>query len=206
MTNIIVKANELEAIALFASKDATRYYMNGVCFEIYENNDYAMIATNGHCLGSIATKEKEQPKQSAILSSADVVKILSIYKAVYKATAKASRALLNIRLTFKENNTLTLDIVMNDSSAVGLIQSGFSTTTVEGNFPDWRRVIPDAREAINEISFSGEYMQLFYKACDLITEKKFPQIITTFTHATGPMIITFANSDNFRGLLMPTKI
>lgn len=199
---ISIKANELEAISLASGADETRYYLKGVCFEPYKDGTTGMIATDGHRLHSLYAKRLEDaPKASFILGSDDIKKALSMYKAEAKTMGKHAAQYLTIEITDK-----TISIIYKKEDDIKTCAS-FSYTPIDGNFPDWRRVVPGKpdKEFAPFMSFSTKYFADFGTAAKLLTPQKNPQVKIEASGAEQPIIVTLPYNSDFLGVLMPMR-
>ena len=117
---ILLNKGKLKAVLTHAATDDIRYYLNGVLFEVDENQVVWLIATDGHRLfaGKIGANQCEQKGPFSIIIPADVVK---------RACAGKTPCL---PLMASPDGRYTLGDI--------------SFTPVEGKFPDWRRVCPAA--------------------------------------------------------------
>jgi len=176
---MIINIKELEAVSLAMSKDSTRYYMHGVCIE----SNGGMIATDGHRMHSIGADMAGTREGAFVLKSDDVKKIIAIAKATKQDTC---------------------DII----NWEGRITCGaFTFKAVDGNFPDWRRIVPSITKTqpTTCISFNGAFMADFHKAIKMITDNRRPHLILQFTDAYSPILIT-CRDERFTGVLMSVRV
>lgn len=203
MYNFTIKANTLEAIHLAASTEDTRYYLCGILFEMYKGGSVGMVATDGHILAHLNTLEEEVAGQF-ILGSAAIKKILGLYKTQLKELPKQLKSSLSIRVSTGDLKKITLTLVWGDREG-----DSITCEAVDGNFPAWRRVIPDASgESVPQISFNSSYIDLFGKIFNLALESKLGKVILSFTGQHSPIHVTSGSSKdgvNVRGLLMPMR-
>ena len=215
MTTYTIKPNELEAVALGASNEETRYYLCGVLFEQYPDGKTALITTDGHRLMSVHAQQGSAPDNSFILANADVKKVLAMAKAD-KAPNRALAGKQRIVITAGENCGLALSVVWLDvDGEVFKTVGSFTTSAIDGNFPDWRRVVPSPNlKAIapSSIGFNGAYMADFAKASKLLSNgNKSCLVGITLTGAGGPILIEIPENDvnnpfEFMGVLMPARL
>jgi DNA polymerase III sliding clamp (beta) subunit (PCNA family) len=205
----IIEVNQLEAIALAASSEQVRYYINGVHCELYNDNTAGLIATDGHRLASINTQPREAIKDSFTLGNNDVKKAVAMAKAQQKELGKRSGLQAVIRI-HKDGENLQVEIAVRDSVAIAKIGGEFKAETLGtegGNFPDWRRVIPaDNDDFCPYISFNGAYMTSFAAMGKLLTDTKTNQLVIKTTGKDSPLKITMPNASEFLGVLMPMRI
>lgn len=180
-----IKPNELEAISLSASTEQTRYYLNGVYI-----TGNAMVATDGHRLAGLRLSEASS--EGFILGNADIKKALQLYKSV----PLKQRGDVEIRIV---GETL---LVINKSENVG----SFLFKPVDGNFPDYTRVIPtNTDEGKPVTSFNAAYMADFDKMSRLLTGNKTSCIRLRSTGDDAPLLVDIAGAGEFTGVLMPKR-
>lgn len=117
------------AVAKFKASGDIRYYLNGVYVEPFPTGGVLIVATNGHalCLWKDANGFVERP--AIVRTSA---KLLAAC-----ASKKAELLQLNEdRLTVTEELGVEL-----------YVEPRREKWEIEGNFPDWKRVIPKTEEA-----------------------------------------------------------
>lgn len=205
MTTYTIKPNELEAISLASSTEETRYYMRGVCVEVYADGTTGLIAIDGHRMASVRAKKEEQPVTSFIIESADIKKALQLAKAAIKES-KTLAALVSIFLTL-EDNCLKVVVGWADKETGELFrESGqFTSKPVGCTFPDWRCIIPTSKTGDLETSFNASYMADFGKMAKLLSGTAVQQIVMRNTGAGNPMIVTMPYACEFFGVLMPMR-
>lgn len=131
--NLNLKARLVAAIAQFKASTDIRYYLNGVYVEPHPEGGVILVATNGHSLGiwHDASGEVGRPI------------IINVTKPLLAACA-GGKEIDNRRLVDK-NGRLT---VVDKTNAEIYIQGehgkkfGAEQYEIEGNFPDWRKVVP----------------------------------------------------------------
>jgi len=142
---ILLNKGKLKAVLTHAATDDIRYYLNGVLFEVDENQVVWLIATDGHRLfaGKIGANQCEQKGPFSIIIPGDAVK----------------------RACTEKTPTLTLCAFSDGRYALG----SAIFTPVEGKFPDWRRVCPavDAERADAPLQFNWDYVATAQKALRL---------------------------------------
>lgn len=128
----------------FVSSEETRYYLNGVAFEFGWNDDGMLraIATDGHRLGS-----RETSPSAALPNRATVI--------IPRQAVKAIAALAG-------GKEVTLSV---DDTKAELTFGDFTIRTklIDGNFPDWRRVVP--KGPFKEFELDASKIVKLYRAC-----------------------------------------
>ena len=201
-----IKINELEAINLAASKDDTRYYLKGVLIETYKDGKQGMIATDGHRLASLYMQPAEEVASSYILSTDDAKKIILYGKAESKSIPKNSTDFIAVDIATDDKASLTVYIgLFEKTGELVKILNSFTTKAIDGTYPDWRRTIPQQRDAISGgFEFNADYMADFGKMAKLLTGLKTPCIcVKMLGDYRTPLKIEIADCPNFAGVLMP---
>lgn len=134
--------------APFSSKEETRYYLNGVAFECHENS-VRVVATNGHSLGTRATATPaplEAWNYTAIVPN-NVVDALSGIFGKKQCTVRFNAEFIEGKMKTRMNGGKVEDYKEPDGWGLQRAQfscDGWTITTklIDGNFPDWRRVVP----------------------------------------------------------------
>ena len=197
MTNIILNYKELKAIALAASNEESRNYLNGVYVETYEDDKHSLAATNGHILMSV--RSSQNPTKGFILATADINKLVSACEFEIKVN-KQIKNKIGIRISTTDNVNYMAEIVIPDD----IIKQQFNFKPIDGTFPDYRRVTPslDAIEATTSVSFNPEYITTFSKAAKLLNDRKYQAIKI---NTTGNALLIDIDYPEFKGVLMQMR-
>lgn len=139
----------------FVSTEETRYCLNGVCFEI-EADKVRAIATDGHKLG---TREAKTPAPLEAWDYHPIVPRLSV-AAIATAIGKDQCTIRfhAEKVQGKEKPDLATgktyrapDYWQHQVAEFSSDKWTVTTKLIDGNFPDWRRVIPKVESAIATI-------------------------------------------------------
>ena len=170
-----VDTRVLKAVAVAASKDATRYYLQGVRVEI--KYDYTLfIATNGHLL--LAAKVESGASENA------------------EFTIPTS---LIAGLKYDRKNPLcTIDY---DKGLIE-IKNGSTTLTsreIEGSYPDWRRITPESVDG-KPAAYDTKYLADIHKMATILGAEAH---ISQNGEAPALIGVTDADACEMFGVLMP---
>lgn len=197
MTTITLSHDEinkaLNLVAFAISTEATRYYLNGVLFEIAEDNTLRLVATDGHRLALYKPQghriDPQASRLSAIVPRDTVLAWLKDKPARGEGTTP-------VALTFTE------------TSVQRSTQSTQSTSSlVDGSFPDWRRVVPDHSKAQSHAApqFNALYMADVAKALKAATGDRKPALrIVTGESERDPMLL-HSEVEGWLSVLMPVS-
>ncbi len=162
---------EMVSRTLFAvSDDETRYFMNGVFLE-KRDGALVMVATDGRRLALINRRVPiaVQSLRGVILPP----KILTIVK----------------RLASGEGN---LSIAITDKNVfIRVGERSLSSSLIEGQFPDYRRVIPDSQKY--RAAVEREALEAALKRVSLLVEQKSRKVI--FALAGGILTVSARESE-----------
>ena len=174
----------LKAVSKFASKDETRYYLNGACLEI-DDRGVSYIATDGaRLIAYRSDMQLDYPNNG--------VKGTFIIPTDFCRLFKFKNGDPTDAVLFVEGLQLKIEF---DGS--GLIFS-----PIEGIFPDWRRVIPRDRAGKHVAQFDHDYLASFTQfASDL----DLPLPAVAHDKVDTPAIVRFGNMAEVIGTIMPMR-
>lgn len=199
VTEFTIDWTAIRAMSLFSSRDKCRYILNGVLIE-RRRKHAVCVATNGAMLGAfmspITSPDYSGPINFIIPMS--LIQRLPVPK--YEVTIVVE--------TTKENLGNKTYITVHS------LENGLSigSPAIDGDFPKWRRVLPDPSELQTEVrcQLNSEFLVSFQKAAKMLRsgvgnsialrQKKGdaePHFSPYYVH-TG--------IKEFTGVLMPTRI
>jgi hypothetical protein len=145
----------LKAVDLAASREATRYYLNGVNLE-FGSQGIIATATNGHILLCIRVSEQPCDKSFSLIVPSEAIKPMMVHKTETDP----------LRLYQKDKTTWQAE------SSEGI----WRIKPIDGTFPDWRRVVPGCSLASPKIpdtrtaaTFNPVYIDTIAKAMKVYT-------------------------------------
>ena len=153
MTNLYIKTKYLKSAAIFASKDAVRYYINGVQVEVFERH-ITLVSTDGnrlfiaHCaLASDNFADKSMIGETFILPSDAIKKSLIGYK-----LGKISIGI--------ETNEIANRFTLGDVTFI----------PIDGTYPNWRELINPDTVSHDEkpAQYDGRVLADFSKASKIL--------------------------------------
>lgn len=187
-----VNANLFRIAHMAVSSDETRYYLKGVYIEPYAPGGVTLTATNGHMLLTIHD-------ESGIC---DAPVIVSLSKATLTECKPQRKEPKPRRLTG------------GDFSSPAQVIDGLDERTphafalnwhIDGNFPDWRRVVPrDATPGLSA-AFDPEYIRRFADIAEALNAKGKTPMRISGKDAEGPALVQFNNVPHVIGALMPMR-
>lgn len=178
-----INLDMLKATALFASKEQTRYYLNGVYIEMLPRG-VRYVATNGHSLFACFDALPDYDPDNTLLGSM----IIPLDKCVpFKKIKSADFAVMTGTLSKPE---------------VSYFDSRLGFTPVDGEYPNWRRFLPAPNfKTEDNVTFNTEYLHAFTKAGKLLGIGAPKWLVS----GDNPSAVWF-DSDVAFGIIMPVRV
>jgi len=207
---VIVSARAIAALLPFASKDETRYYLNGIKIEPARADfgGVLLIATDGHKLAVVHD----------LLGQTDGEHIVSIPSGLSRLLGRsATRTALKTRAHFIGNAVHLVDEDFPDTlDATEPTEHHLFTgygPDIEGDYPAWRKVFDFARERRHAglpVTLNAVNISDFINAANVLKEvRNGPAPFSVYSPEIGaPSLITAENNEDglaFVGLLMPMR-
>lgn len=175
----------LGAAVAFASKDETRYYLNGVCLEI-DARSVTYIGTDGHRM--IAYREEKQDigaPDNLLLGTFIIPTAHCKPHKLDKGDSGEAKIFGAGRLT-----------IAHDFCDVTFLP-------IDGVYPDWRKTVPQVPVSGAPGQFNLDLLQAFKKfavAADL------PQPFVAHNGPEAPAIVWYPGREEAIGIIMPLKL
>jgi DNA polymerase III sliding clamp (beta) subunit (PCNA family) len=203
-----IPLNELLAVNLASGTEATRYYLNGVFIEWFENGAIRLVATDGHRLHLIdrggEVTETDSPVKSTILSNESIKELATLANLKLKTLPKGEKCLgVSLALDIGGDGNISVT-----ASCGNMELSAHSFKPIDGTFPNYRRVIPPLsvyKKGAGTSAFNARYLADFGKAAKLLGCRL--EQITIYNHeSNGPARVLIQGKENeFLGILMPVR-
>ncbi|MBD1602269.1 hypothetical protein [Pseudomonas typographi] len=198
------------AIHQCAAQNDVRYYLNAVHIEPHSAGGVLIVATNGHFLGAIHDPDGWiAPGQQSLLIGAGSKRLLSACMARRGPDSDPPAV-----LWVAEKYSLLSSVVDTSEEPEMFGEHAHlteRTALVDGQFPNWRRVIPSARQPFDGQfpCINGEYLEAFNKIGVMLSgQKRFGgggmHLEASAGHAQ--IVVRFNNHDlidRFVGVIMP---
>ncbi len=151
----------LKSVSYAMSGDEQRYILNGVYFN-FEDGKLSMVATDGRRLAVIGNEiETTEENSGSLILPAKTVQELQ------RLLGQGEDA----KVAFNERQVAFELAVSEDSEAAGLIDNIYLVSKiVEGNYPNYRQVIP--KETEHRIKVERELLQECVHRASLVTSDK----------------------------------
>lgn len=152
-----VLAQLLAYVAFAQSSDETRYILHGVSFEV-SSNKIMLVATDGRRLSMAWAKGEDTAKAKMILPSKSVAELMRLL-----GPGKSAK--------FSMDEKRAEFVIEAEDDEHGLIGDiCLSSKVIEGNFPDYAKVVPT--DTVQRIKLSrAEFLQCVVRAGLVGTEK-----------------------------------
>jgi hypothetical protein len=152
---IQINANLFARVAVAQSTEAVRYYLQGVCIQPAgaTGKGVTLVATDGHML--IAGNDPKADAASLLPSGGIIVNL-------GKDGLKAAR----------KGGTVTIDPVTGEASVQSSVDQATiwrsaASTLIDGNYPDWRRILPQGDMVATGAAFD---VKLLSRLGDALTD------------------------------------
>ena len=197
---------ELLAALLFASTDESRFVLNGLCVTYRPGRKPIVTSTDGRRLCVIESAAEQVTGQGSgnerqiILSAAFVKPICALNKVL-----DGSKGKIFPLITFenKPGSIRLFAAILRDEVHL----EAESGAIIEGNYPDWKQVVPPKRaerQPVSQLGMNAEYVGDFAKAAKIF-ERDMPQVQMSLVGKDSAIEIAIPGVPNFYGLFMPVR-
>lgn len=194
---LTVRAEAIAVLKLFAADKAVRYYLNGINLEI-GRKETRLVATDGAMLGCFRV-ESEQPDVDAPLTN------IIIPNDLLKPIKPTGLVEITIGELETKDNGKGEEVPVSNARPVTLTYAGLSMSgkTVDGKFPDFRRVIP-AKVSGQPAQFDPRFTGTLAKAWSILHGGKGPHLAAIGFNGNDGALLDLAD-ENFVGVIMPLR-
>lgn len=194
---LTVRAEIIAVLKLFASDKDVRYYLNGIALEIGAAES-RLVATNGSMLGCIRIVS-EQPEVTAPLTN------IIIPNDLLKSIKPSGMVEITIGDLETKDNGKGEQVPVSNSRPITLTYAGVSISgkTMDGIFPEFRRVIP-SKVSGQPAQFDPRFTGTLAKAWSIIHGGRGPHLVGIGFNGTDGALIDLAYED-FTGVIMPLR-
>lgn len=179
-----INLGALLAVSKAASKEETRYYLNGVLIEARERH-VTYVASDGHIL--IAAREDLDGARDTPLIGDFIIPLNIITRFKLAQLKKFPFAVLSKK---------------GDNMAIEFNGERIEFLPIDGTFPDWRRVIP-SKISGDTAQFNPALLSRLSAAKKIFGET---ELITIAHNGSAPAVVSFgADTKNAFGIVMPFR-
>lgn len=194
---ISISLKALLAANVCAAKDDTRYYLKGVYVTTETGAETIYVSTCGNVLVQITEKKEVPSKHDGLIVGSDTIGMIE----------KIAKTLDPKKILWPQADFLTLN--KKDGKYFFRLFNGqcFDFTPVDGTYPDYKRVFPQAMSEYNRstIGFAPAEVERLGKAYGLYSGKATKDVILQFEFSgdgKAPCKVkTYA--PEFTGLIVP---
>jgi DNA polymerase III subunit beta len=181
----VINLRILAAAVAFASKDETRYYLNGVCLEI-DARSVTYIATDGSRLIAYRDEKQDDDAPDNLLTGKFIIPTAHCKPHKLEKDDVGEAKIFGAgRLT-----------IAHDFCDVTFLP-------IDGIYPDWRKSIPATKASGALGQYNLAYLASFKKFAAAID---LPPPFIAHNGVEAPGLVWFPGRDNVVGIVMPTKL
>jgi hypothetical protein len=180
-----IKADYAKLVWPFVSTDEARYFLNGFYVQRHPSSGALIVGTDGRSLGVFYDQFGE-------------VKVPSIVK-LNKTTLAACDEDCTLVLT---GDRASVYQMWNKETGEGILVAGQDQAVIDGDFPDWRQIIPPLPPEITLNTFSLTELKKFDKVRPFGSKVA---VLRVFARAADEPAIVLTGRDDFLGLIAPVR-
>ena len=184
---ITIKHDTIRALLVIAPKSDIRFYLNGVCVDVRDGAT-TLVATDGHRLLAVP------------VAADDVDDVIDGQYILPRAVLEVVKP-----CKYGKNSLpITIEIVGTQVTITGATTA--TSPTVDGRFPDWRRVVPASANGV-PAQFNPSYLGDWGKVAEYLGASGKGSGASAVIHhnGDGAALVTFPISDAL-GVVMPCRV
>lgn len=174
-----IATNDLKAVSLAMAQKDIRYYLNGVLFELDNDEGYRLVGTDGHRMHIVCKKKCTNMVHEIIMPSDTVKQLCKLKEAFFTVEPLENR---QIKITTK--------------SGVLTVQA------VDGKYPEYRRVMPTKVHQTEAAYYMPEYLADLAKAQKILGTKNQNGYLAQQGTNAGVYV---DNEKSFYAVIMPRR-
>lgn len=189
-----IDAKLFRAVYMTVSKDPPRYYLNGVYVEPHPHGGVFLVSTDAHRM-TVAHDPDATATRPAILN-------LSVSPASIVSKRGAETTNTISAFTSSENGMAEV-YVMN----YGKIVNGAAGEEIDGDFPNFRKALPEIKGFAGYVGFNGKYLKKIHDAAKLLSGEKSTSLSVRVTKPEAPILVRCNDPDasNIFWIVMPMR-
>lgn len=202
-----VDANLFRLVNATASKEETRYYLNGVSIEPHHDHGAILVSTDGHRM-LVAYDENATCEERVIIKLAPYALQQCKHKPMFGSSrvleidsaGKGAAKIIQVTPGKRPEDEKKYDDVLTSYNVL-----------INGTFPDWRKVVPDLSSeppGAMAVGFNTKYMREF-GALGVEIANTIPGAGSAFVihkqHDLSPTVIRWSGARNIFGVFMPMR-
>jgi hypothetical protein len=178
-----IRAEYAKLIAPFIGTDPGRYYLTGFYVQSHPSGGALIVATDGSSLGCFWDEFGEVA----------VPGIIGLRKTTLAACADE-------RTLIVEGDRASVYELWNEETKAGILVAAQDGSVIAGEFPDWRRVIPNLPARVEVASFAHRLIQKFK---NIKTSGAKSAALRVYASSSSDAAIVLTDRDDFLGVIMP---
>lgn len=178
-----IRAEYAKLVAPFVSNEETRFYLHGFYAQRHPSGGALIVATDGHSLGCFWDEFGEVTVPGII--------------ALRKTTLAACE---DERTLVVEGDRASVYEMWNDENKAGLLVAAQDGAVIDGQFPDWRAVIPNLPAEVEPATFAH---RLMHKFKDIRRPGAKTAALRVYASSAKDAALVFTDRDDFIGVIMP---
>ena len=186
-TTLVLDPTPLLALKVIAPTNDVRYYLNGIALEVFKR-EARLVATDG---ARVLVHRLDQGHE-------DLAEPIKIIIPIALLASIKKKGVVEIVIGDAEKDTEVRDVTVTQLGVA------FSGRTIDGRFPDWRRVIPAGEPSGQPAQFNAEYLGDLAKVYKLLYPGKTPRV--TIAHNGMDTALFDLERDDYFGLIMPMRL
>jgi len=185
MIQISVPVGHIEAAMQAVSKETLRYYLNGVFIDARG----FIAATNGHMAFAAVCEAANKTSDCSPTYAATVGALAGVIvpRLALELAAKAAGRTKGLNMVF-ERDAQGQWWILNGTARVAFVP-------VDGAFPDWKRIVPEAPAALTAAHYDPQYIAALGNMAKALNDGKKDMSTAFRLHQAGesPALVTFRN-------------
>lgn len=174
----------------FISKEETRYYLNGFWVQPHKSGGAIVVATDGHTM--VACYDR--------FGKVDVPGIIQLSKTTLAACKRGKNE--TRRVLRVEADTVSIYRNWDEEQNKGVMVAAEEGVVIDGDFPDWRKVIPALPQKYGAASINGSYLRRFEKLARQFGNAAF---VRAYVADEMSPVVILTDRDDFIGVVMPVR-
>ena len=157
----------IDATQFSMANQDVRYYLNGLLFEIY-NNEFRSIATDGHRL--------------AYSSIDNLTNLINIAKDSIHQLIVPRKAITELNRLLSDTDDLIKVIISTSHLNISFDHLNFTSKLIDGRFPDYQRVIPPTELCTKNIIADRQLLKQSFSRIAVLSTEKYKAARLEFSH------------------------
>jgi DNA polymerase-3 subunit beta len=186
-TTLVIDPTPLLALKVIAPTNDVRYYLNGIALEVFKR-EARLVATDGH---RVLVHRLEQDHEDLAAPIKIIIPLALLASIKKKGVVEI---VIGDAETYSEVSNVTV-------TQLGVTVSG---RTIDGQLPDWRRVIPAGEPSGQPAQFNAEYLGDLAKIYKLLYPGKTPRV--AIAHNGMDTARFDLERDDYFGLIAPMRL